>query len=115
MFKLFVIVILNVIKLLFVLTWTYMFSFWCVVSIALLTSRTSTPHQNSYIYVHIKTITYKYPNITVMYKMFSKVYETKNGCFDFALFTTKMECSDTLRSERVLPMYSLHTLYCATA
>ena len=28
-----------------------MYEFWCVVNIALLTSRNITPHQNSYIYV----------------------------------------------------------------
>ena len=33
-----------------------MYSFWCVVNIALLTSRNITPHQNSYIYFHIQPI-----------------------------------------------------------
>ena len=37
-----------------------MYLFWCVVNIALLTSRNITPHQNSYIYFHIQPITYKY-------------------------------------------------------
>ena len=37
-----------------------MYSFWCVVNIALLTSRNIPPHQNSYIYFHIQPITYKY-------------------------------------------------------
>jgi len=37
-----------------------MYSFWCVVNIALLASRNITPHQNSYIYFHIQPITYKY-------------------------------------------------------
>ena len=35
-----------------------MYSFWCVGNIALLTSRNITTHQNSYIYFHIKPITY---------------------------------------------------------
>jgi len=38
----------------------YMYSFWCVVNIALLTSRIITPHQNTYIYFNIQPITYNY-------------------------------------------------------
>ena len=43
------------------LIWKYMYSFWCVVNIALLTSRNIPPHQNSYIYFHIQPITYNSP------------------------------------------------------
>jgi len=43
------------------LIWKYMYSFWCVVNIALLTSRKIPPHQNSYIYFHIQPITYNSP------------------------------------------------------
>jgi len=35
-----------------------MYTFWCVVNIALLTSRKITPHQKSYIYFHIQPITF---------------------------------------------------------
>ena len=65
-----------------------MYSFWCVVNIALLTSRSITPHQNSYIYFHIQPITYNYlfvclfvcleftPFSTIVVSLHSSLYPT---------------------------------------
>jgi len=46
--------------------WNYMYSFWCVVNIALLTSRNISPNQNSYIYFHIQPKIYKYKTLLLV-------------------------------------------------
>jgi len=43
-----------------------MYSVWCVVNFALLTSPNITLHQNSYIYFHIRPITYKYQYVRLL-------------------------------------------------
>jgi len=60
-----------------------MYSFWCVVYIALLTSRNITPHQNSYIYFHIQPITYKC--YTCGPKLFELVKLFMSYCLDTVL------------------------------
>jgi len=51
----------------------YMYEFWCVVTIALLTSRNITSHQNSYIYFHIQPITYNYSTGVYIFTIVTKI------------------------------------------